>query len=130
AWQRRAILGPAPEQLVVQFPAAWRPAAWALLAAGGGPLRASSAAENWHSLLRPHLAVHRTLSPGLLALLAVRHNHRAFARGAHAGCSPLQLSGLTEAPTDWLVALGYPPDSAPTLAVAPRVPTRRLEVAA
>ena len=75
--------------------------------------RASSAVENWHSILRPHLAVHRTVSPGLLALLAVWHNHRVFRRGVHKGTSPLQLSGLLDAPTDWLVALGYPPASPP-----------------
>ena len=72
-------------------------------------MRASSAVETWHSVLRPHLAVHRTLSPGLLALLAVWHNHRVFPRGVHQGQSPLHLSGLIDAPTDWLVALGYPP---------------------
>src|SRR6266496_905161 len=80
------------------------------------------AIQNWHSILRPHLAVHRVLSPGLLALLVVWHNHRAFARGPHAGVSPLHLSGLTDAPTDWLVALGYPPldptSSAPSLTQA------------
>ena len=78
-------------------------------------VRASSAVENWHSILRPHLAVHRVLSPGLLALLVVWHNHRAFARGPHAGTSPLHLSGMTDAPTDWLVALGYPPRDAQSL---------------
>jgi len=72
-------------------------------------VRASSAVENWHSILRPHLAVHRTLSAGMLAVLAVWHNHRVFSRGVHQGQSPLHLSGMTEAPTDWLVALGYPP---------------------
>jgi hypothetical protein len=65
--------------------------------------------EGWHSILRPHLAVHRTLSSGLLALLAVWHNHRVFTRGTHRGSSPLQLSGMQEVPSDWLVALGYPP---------------------
>jgi hypothetical protein len=63
--------------------------------------------EGWHSILRPHLAVHRVLAPGLLALLAVWHNHRVFSRGAHRGFSPLQLSGM-EGPSDWLEALGYP----------------------
>ena len=53
-----------------------------------------------------------------VALLAVRHNHRAFARGAHFASSPLQLSGLPDAPTDWLVALGYSPRP-------PRSPRRR-----
>ena len=82
AWQRRSILGP------------------------------SSAVENWHSILRPHLVVHRTLSTGLLALLAVWHNHRIAERGLHQGQSPLQRSGLADAPDDWLVALGYPPEGA------------------
>ena len=81
-----------------------------LVATWDGAARASSAVEDWHSIVRPHLAVHRTLSAGLLALLAVWHNHRVFTRGSHCGGSPLQLSGM-EGPTDWLVALGYPPAS-------------------
>lgn len=109
AWQRRAILAPRPDDLVVQFPPAWQAAARVLIHAWNTAVRASSAVENWHSILRPHLAVHRVLSPGLLALLVVWHNHRAFARGPHAGVSPLHLSGMTNAPADWLVALGYPP---------------------
>lgn len=109
AWQRRAILGPTIDDLVAGFAPVWGPAVRLLLTAWGRALRASSAAENWHSILRPHLAAHRTLSPGLLALLVVWHNHRVFPRGRHAGFSPLQLSGLPDAPTDWLVALGYPP---------------------
>jgi hypothetical protein len=120
AWQRRAILGPRQDDLVAQFPPAWQTAVRMLILAWESAVRASSAVENWHSILRPHLAVHRVLSPGLLALLVVWHNHRAFARGPHAGVSPLHLSGMTDAPPDWLVALGYPPlDTAtpsPTLA--------------
>ena len=119
AWQRRAILGPRRDDLVTQFPPPWQPAARVLMEAWETAVRASSAVENWHSILRPHLAVHRVLSPGLLALLVVWHNHRAFARGPHAGLSPLQLTGMTDAPADWLVALGYPPldpdSAAPTL---------------
>jgi hypothetical protein len=88
-------------------PEEWRAAARMLLVAWEGAVRASSAVENWHSILRPHLAVHRTLSSGMLALLAVWHNHRVFKRGVHQGYSPLQLSGIADAPTDWLVALGY-----------------------
>ncbi|HVB10019.1 MAG TPA: hypothetical protein VNM16_06590 [Bacillota bacterium] len=107
AWQRRAVLGPSTEQLLAGFPEDWRPAARVLLNTWDATVRASSLVENWHSLLRPHLAVHRTLSPGLLALLAVYHNHQVASRGAHAGLSPFQRSGLNEAPTDWLVALGY-----------------------
>ena len=51
------------------------------------------------------------LSTGMLALLAVWHNHRVFTRGIHKGKSPLHLSGMTDAPTDWLVALGLPAGS-------------------
>ena len=109
AWQRRAILAPRRDDLVAQFPPSWQTAARVLMVAWETAVRASSAVENWHSILRSHLAVHRVLSPGLLALLVVWHNHRAFARGPQAGLSPLHLSGLPDAPADWLVALGYPP---------------------
>jgi hypothetical protein len=113
AWERRAQLELSSDALVAGLPEAWRAAARVLLATWEGAARASSAVENWHSIVRPHLAVHRTLAPGLLALLAVWHNHRVFTRGARRGQSPLQLSGLVDAPTDWLVALGYPPAPAP-----------------
>jgi len=109
AWQRRAILGPTLDDLVEQFPPAWEQAVRLLVTTWQRALRASSPAENWHSILRPYLATHRTLTPGLLAVLAVWHNHRVFSRGVHAGSSPLHLSGCPDAPTDWLVALGYPP---------------------
>jgi hypothetical protein len=112
AWQRQAILGPTRAALLVGFPSAWRPSAALLCQAWDQTVRASSLVENWHSLLRPHLAVHRTLSTGLLALLAVYHNHRVAPRGVHQGTSPLQRSGLP-APADWLTALGYPPLLAP-----------------
>jgi hypothetical protein len=109
AWQRRGVLDMDAAQLVAALPLAWQAAARVVVQAWATAGRASSAVENWHSIVRPHLAVHRTLSPGLLALLAVWHNHRVFARGVHKGVSPLHLSGLLDAPTDWLVALGYPP---------------------
>ncbi len=129
AWQRRRILGPDTEVLVGGLPEAWRQAARVLITTWEGAARASSAVENWHSSVRPHLAVHRTLSPGLLAVLAVWHNHRVFPRGAHAGVSPVQLSGMTDAPTDWLVALGYPPAS-DTSMLPTRHATPRLALAA
>jgi hypothetical protein len=109
AWQRRSILGPSTDEVVEGLPVAWQQAARVLMATWDGAARASSAVEGWHSIIRPHLAVHRRLSAGLLAVLAVWHNHRVFQRGAHQGASPLQLSGMVEAPSDWLVALGYPP---------------------
>jgi hypothetical protein len=113
AWQRRGVLELDATQLVAALPATWRAAARVVVQAWATAGRASSAVENWHSILRPHLAVHRSLSPGMLALLAVWHNHRVFRRGVHKGTSPVQLSGLRDAPTDWLVALGYPPASTP-----------------
>ena len=113
AWQRRSSLAMDATQLVAALPPVWQAAARVVVHAWATAGRASSAVENWHSILRPHLAVHRSLSPGLLALLAVWHNHRVFRRGVHKGCSPLQLSGMVDAPTDWLVGLGYPPASTP-----------------
>jgi hypothetical protein len=59
----------------------------------------------------------------------VWHNHRVFPRGTHAGWSPLQLSGMTEAPTDWLVALGYPPPTE-TSVTRPAQPAAQLALAA
>jgi hypothetical protein len=109
AWQRRAILGEHPKQLLEAMDPAWREQAGGLLRVWSRAVRASSAVENWHSIVRPHLAVHRSLSAGLLALLAGWHNHRVAPRGLHHGLRPLQRSGLTKEATDWLVALGYPP---------------------
>jgi hypothetical protein len=115
AWQPRGVLEMDAAQVVAALPPAWQAAARVVVQAWATAGRASSAVENWHSILRPHLAVHRTVSPGLLALLAVWHNHRVFQRGVHKGFSRLQLSGMADAPTDWLVALGYPPASSPSL---------------
>src|SRR3712207_7446610 len=86
----------------------WQAAARILLAAwdDANLARASSAVVRWHSILRPHLAVHRTLTRGRLALLAVWHHHRVFRRGADTGQSPLHLRGLEDAARDRLVALG------------------------
>jgi hypothetical protein len=113
----------------ISVPAEWQPVAAPLLASWEATVRASSAVENWHSVLRPYLAVHRSLSSGMVVLLAVWHNHRIAERGLHCGQSPLMRSGMTPASPDWLIALGYPPhgvpcspeslvDSQPTLALA------------
>ena len=56
-------------------------AARILLTAWDDAVRVSTAVERWHSILRTHLSVHRTLSPGRLAVLVVWHNHRVFTRG-------------------------------------------------
>ena len=107
AWQRRHILGEQPKQLLAGLNPAWQVPAGRLLAAWNQAVRASSVVENWHSIVRPHLAVHRSLSAGMLALLAVWHNHRVAPRGRHEGRSPLQRSGLPQPTGDWLEVLGY-----------------------
>jgi len=107
AWQRRAILEPKTEKLATDFVPAWRPMVAQLFEAWNEAVRSSSAVENWHSILRPFIAVHRHLCADLLAILAVWHNHRVAPRGLHQGQSPLMRAGLAKEPTDWLVALGY-----------------------
>lgn len=112
AWLRRAILGPSSTQLLQSIPSDWHAEASPLLNAWDQAVRASSAVENWHSIVRPHLAVHRTLSAGMLALLAVKHNHQVAPRGLHEGLSPLQRTGSTSSDIHWLTALGYSPNAA------------------
>jgi hypothetical protein len=99
AWQRRKILGEQPQQLLAGLNPAWQVLAGHLLEAWNQAVRAS--------IVRPHLAVHRSLSAGMLALLAVWHNHRVAPRGRHKGLSPLQRSGLSQPTADWLEVLGY-----------------------
>jgi len=107
AWLRRAVLGPTSEHLLQSIHPAWRAVASRLLAAWDQAVRASSAVENWHSIVRPHLAVHRKLSAGMLSLLAVWHNHRIAPRGPHEGLSPLQRTEALSSTNHWLAALGY-----------------------
>jgi hypothetical protein len=107
AWQRRKILAEQPQQLLAMLDPTWQGSAGHLLEAWNQAVRASSVVENWHSIVRPHLAVHRSLSAGMLALLAVWHNHRVAPRGLHKGRSPLQRSGLPQPTGDWLEVLGY-----------------------
>lgn len=109
AWLRRKRLGWNSRAIVAALPADWREAARMLLHSWDQAVKVSSAVERWHSIMRPHLAIRRSLTPGMLALLAVWHNHRVFTRGVHKGKSPLHLSGMVDAPGDWLLALGYPP---------------------
>lgn len=61
--------------------------------------RASSLAESLHSWLRPHLQSHRGMPPWLLPLLQFVWNHHTFPRGKRAGSSPLQLAGVSDAPS-------------------------------
>jgi transposase-like protein len=119
AWLGRKALGWRAPEIVAALPPSWREAAGVLLEAWEEAVRVSTAVERWHSILRVHLTVHRSLSVGRLALLVVWHNHRVFTRGVHKGKSPLHLSGMLSAPTDWLVALGYPPPEEVMPALAP-----------
>ncbi len=132
AWLRRKALGWTRRELLAALPADWQAAVRILVATWEDAhlARVSSAVERWHSIQRPHLAVHRTLSRGRLALLAVWHNHRVFTRGVHTGQSPLHLSGMVDAPTDWLEALGYPPAEAPVVPQQPGPATPALALAA
>lgn len=114
AWQRREHLDGC-EGIIQGLHQNLKPSAEGLFWKWNHAVRASSAVENWHSILRPHLAVHRRLSPAQLALLAVCHNYTVFSRGEHKGKSPLQLSGVIDQPMDWLTALGYGPASQPEL---------------
>jgi hypothetical protein len=109
AWLHRAVLGQHSQLHLDDFPPEWHEHARALLSTWDQAVRASSCVENWHSVLRPFLAVHRSLSAGMLALLAVWHNHRVAPRGSHVGQSPMQRAGIHSQATDWLVTLGYPP---------------------
>ncbi len=127
AWQHRAILGPKRDQLVAAFPPSWQVEAATLLGAWDQAVRSSSAVENWHSILRPHLAVHRHLTADMLAILAVWHNHRVAPRGLHQGQSPLMRSGLESQATDWLVALGYPPACAAPMQTRHWLPSAKLD---
>ena len=61
--------------------------------------RASSLAEALHSWLRSYLQVHRSRPQWLLSLLELFWNHHTFQRGKRAGQSPLQLAGVSDAPS-------------------------------
>lgn len=110
AWLHQEELRWNTEQMLERLPEEWRVAARMLWKGWEQAVRVSSAVERYHSILRPHLTVHRTFSNGMLALLAVWHNHRVFTRGKNKGKNPLHLSGIPDAPSDWLVALGYEPE--------------------
>jgi hypothetical protein len=60
--------------------------------------RSSSLAESLHSWLRPYLQIHRGMPRWLLPLLQLFWNHHQFERGKRAGSSPLQLTGVENAP--------------------------------
>ena len=61
--------------------------------------RSSSLVESLHSWLRPYLQIHRRMCRWLLPLLQLFWNHHPFERGKRAGHSPLELAGVTDAPS-------------------------------
>ena len=93
AWMRRTLLGPTSKDLLQRIPPDWQVTDSNLLSAWAQAIRASSIVENWHSIVQPHLAVHRTLSAGMTALLVVWHNHQIAPRGLHEGLSYLLYNG-------------------------------------
>lgn len=69
--------------------------------------RASSAIENFNSVLRPYLVVHKNVEQNFLDLFRYYWNMRRREWGNHKGTSAYeQLTG--RAVNDWLEALGYP----------------------
>jgi hypothetical protein len=93
-WEHRQALN---LNIVTDIPAALQPVvstAWDIL---GLFHRSSSLAESLHSWLRPYLQIHRGMCRWLLPLLQLFWNHHEFERGKRAGCSPLELAGVTDA---------------------------------
>ena len=109
AWLHRAVLGQRSQLSIDDFPPEWHANVRELLSAWDQAERREQ--------LRGELAqcpssfselLYRSLPAGMLALLAVWHNHRVAPRGNHEGLSPVQRGGLATQATDWLEALGYP----------------------
>jgi len=112
AWLRRVVLGPTSNELLQRIPSLWQADASPLLGAWDHAGRASRAVDNWHRIVRPHVAVHRTLSAGMLALLAVKPPHQIAPRGLPEGLSPFQRTRSTSSDLHWFAALGSSPNVA------------------
>ena len=96
AWQHRQALALTPGD---GFPTHLQATGQAFWTALSFFHRSSSLAESLHSWLRPYLALHRGMPQWLLPLLQLVWNHHPFSRGKRAGSTPLQLAGVTDAPT-------------------------------
>jgi hypothetical protein len=96
AWRHRQALALTPG---AGFPAHLHATVQAFWLALSFFHRSSSLAEALHSWLRPYLALHRGTPQWLLPLLQLVWNHHPFTRGKRAGSTPLQLAGVTDAPT-------------------------------
>jgi len=96
AWQHRQALALTPGE---GFPPHLQATVQAFWTALSFFHRSSSLAESLHSWLRPYLAMHRGVPQWLLPLLQLVWNHHRFSRGKRAGHTPLELAGVTDAPT-------------------------------
>jgi hypothetical protein len=96
AWRHRQALALTPG---AGFPAHLQATVQAFWLALSFFHRSSSLAEALHSWLRPYLALHRSMPTWLLPLLQLVWNHHPFTRGKRAGSTPLQLAGVSDAPT-------------------------------
>jgi len=96
AWQHRQALALTPGE---GFPAHLQATVRAFWTALSFFHRSSSLAESLHSWLRPYLHLHRGAPQWLLPLLQLVWNHHTFSRGKRAGNTPLQLAGISDAPT-------------------------------
>lgn len=87
-----------------------------------GVIRTSCATETVNSILKPYLWVKRSFqsretAQNFLNLFILWFNMHPFKRGKRAGKSPFQWAGIKvytpdgRETTDWMEALGYPPDA-------------------
>jgi hypothetical protein len=96
AWQQRQALALTPGE---GFPVHLQATVQAFWTALSFFHRSSSLAESLHSWLRPYLQMHRGVPQWLLPLLQLVWNHHRFSRGQRAGNTPLELAGVSAAPS-------------------------------
>jgi hypothetical protein len=100
------------EQLLCQrLSADWQQAYGQVVEVLSHTVRASSAVECMHSVLRMHQARHRHVSQGMLDLKRLFWNCRAFTHGTRRGASPYQLLGLHLPTDDWWELLRMDPEA-------------------
>lgn len=73
-----------------------------------GHHRASSAIEGFNAALRPHLYLHKGVTPGFLALFQAYFNLHVRRWGRHKGTSAYEVL-RTQRVEDWLTLIGFPP---------------------
>lgn len=96
AWQHRQEL---EDKITAILPTCFSSQALAIWKLLGLFHRSSSLAESFHSWLRPYLQIHRGMPNWLFPLLQLFWNHHTFQRGKREGSSPLELAGISDAPS-------------------------------